>query len=222
MNKKMLMLALTAISAALFALPAVASAGAPEVDLSKGGHFTVAGGHSELKTVGNKVTTCTSTTGTGEWLNKTTGSLQLTFHGCKELTLGTTCKTTSGDTITADNLTFHTIYTTDNKTSPGILITPPNGAPFATFTCAGGLIHIVVTGNGIIGSITQPPCGGTSNTATLNFSQTNGVQQHRQITGTGGLFTLSSDLNGGAAEHAGMNAEATMTLTEGAGTLTCV
>src|SRR5690242_12313534 len=105
MSKKMMMLALAAVSAAMFALPAVASAGSPTVDMStKNTHFTIAGGHAELRAGTDKIT-CTSVTGTGEWSQQTsatTGTVQFIFHGCIEKNSGFNFSCGSSGTITTN------------------------------------------------------------------------------------------------------------------------
>ena len=63
-----------------------------------------------------------------------------------------------------------------------------------TFKCGDGT-H-VVSGNGLIGSLTAPFCNGTATTLTLSFSQSSkGHQTHRQITGTGAIFDLTDNFS---------------------------
>lgn len=196
MSKKLMMLAAGALTALAFAaLPAVASAGTPQVHCPEKKatcSFTIAGVNPELKRTDGLQVGCSSVTGSG--VLNTTGAtgVSMTFHGCKETIFNTACTTSgqSSGTIKTGTLSADNIYTTDNKTSPGILMTPPAGGHFATFSCIDGT-H-TIDGPGIIGSLTAPACGGSAGSATLNFGQSsNGHQTHKQITGTGAIFDLT-------------------------------
>jgi len=220
MKHKTILFALAAVSAAMFALPAGASAGGWHIDPA-GVAFTVAGGHTILTAPPNENVTCTSVSGTGSYDagSKTTGTIQLTFHGCKASFFACTSAGQSSGTIKTTALTFHNIYYGPNKTTPGVLITP-NAGHFATFTCA-GFLTAVVGGNGIIGEVTSPKCGATSKTSTLNFEATGGTQKRMQITETGTKYDLSASLNGGAAATAGQDGTGTITFAKEA-TMTCI
>jgi hypothetical protein len=230
MTKKMMLLALAAVSAAMFALPAVASAGSPVVDPASGKFpltFTSAGGHSELRATGEPAITCTSNSGTGKYTTGTTGEIGLTFHGCTTSFFGfpVSCNSSgqASGTIKTATSVFHTTYVTDAKTKPGVLVTPPTTAPAGVFTTiiCGGFANIEVKGNGIIGELTAPGCGGVSKTATLNFTATGAVQNLKKVTATGTEFSLNSVTEGGSTVAAAEVAEGTVTYTENA-TLTCV
>jgi hypothetical protein len=222
MKKKMIMLALAAVSAAMFALPAVASAGEWKIDPANGVfplNYSIAGGETKL-TAGQTIT-CSSVSGTGKYTTSTTGELGLTFHGCK--VLGFFSCTSAGQpsgTIKTTALTTHNVIL---ETSPskvtGVLITP-NAGHFASFTCAGGIASTAVTGNGIIGEVTSPACNTASTTSTLNFATSGGVQQWMQITTAGTKYDLSASINGGAAETAAQDGSGTVTFTQKA-THTC-
>jgi len=222
MSKKMMLLATALTALAFAALPAVASAGTPEVHCPNGASectITITGGHGELtKTGGFASVTCTSTTGSGK-LGTTTGTMSLLFHGCKDTVFGASCTTsglTSG-TIETTALTFHTTYLTAGKTVPGVLITPNEVTKvFAHFSCIDG--NHTVEGNGIMGRLES---GCTSPQATLNiqFEQSQaGHPLHKQITGTGTIYDLT---DGGAT--AAMKATGSVTATGGGSfTVTCV
>jgi hypothetical protein len=183
------------VSAALFALPAVAAA--TSAHLSATSTFTVSKGATEtveLETAGGEKVQChAGVSGSGSFENTTTGSLNLVFHGCTMtfMTLHLNC-TSSGQpagAIATTTLPFHLISTVSGSGTPGVLITPgasnPEGKPhFATFIC-GGIAERKVTGNGVIGTITSPACGVASTTATLKFEQSanTGVQKHTTHTG---------------------------------------
>lgn len=218
MSKKLMLLAAGALTALAFAaLPAVASAGSPEVECSgvACGAFTVSGGAAELaKTSGPKVN-CTSVTGSGNYTSKTGGSIKLVFHGCTESAFGSSCG--SGGTITTNTMTFDNTYLTDNKTTPGVLVTGAN----VTFTCFGGLVHNQVTGS-VMGHLETGCTQHPGNPLLLNFEKvTDGHQKYMQVTGTGTKFDLDSSLNGGAFETASQTGTGKVTLKE-APTVTCV
>jgi hypothetical protein len=217
--KKMMLLALAAASVAMFALPAVASAGAPVVDCGASCKFSVHGGTSVLSRSDNLTVTCTANTGTGEFeAGGTTGKLQLTFTGCKESVFNSSCNTTgsASGTIVTTPLTFHTAYLTDAKTTPGVLVTS-NANHFSTFKCFGGFVTTEVTGNGVLGHLSSPACNGSSSAYKLKFEATaHGQQKYKQVTATGTVFDLTSNGNTSA-----MNAEGTVTF-PAAAQLTCV
>src|SRR5690242_16396911 len=168
--------------------------------------------------------TCSQTTTTGT-MGTTGGSVRFLFHECKEDLFGTKC-TTAGQstegTITTTLLPYDNIYTTANKTSPGVLVTPAAGTShFASFSCS-GTGAITVSGNGVIGSLSAPACGGTAAAVTLGFTQSvSGHQTHKQITGTGTIFDLTSNslLGPSTAAQVGTGSAS---IVGGSVTLTCV
>ncbi len=196
MSKKLILLAVAAVSAVLFALPAVASA--ETWHITKAEKFTAHGGHALLTVDMPEATeiTCQSNTATGEYENTTTGkNLVLTFHQCEVAGTGgfIPCNTPGlpSGTIRTTALTFHNIMV--EKEKPAILITPNNGH-FATFNCP--FIHINVRGNGIIGEV-EKKCGESSKEAGLSFTSVDtGTQTWRQITTAGTVFDLTSSKNG--------------------------
>jgi hypothetical protein len=229
MKNKMMLLALAAISAVMLVVPAVASAGEPQVDsklLNEGKalSFTSKGGFSELRATGEPSIACTSNEGTGKYNTKTTGEFELTFKGCTTSFFGfpVECHSTgqANNVITTGTSVFHNTYLTDAKTTPGILVTPPTGGVFTTITCA-GLSSIAVGGNGIIGHLESPKCGGSSTTGTLNFQATGSSQTYKKVTATGTEYSLKATTSGGSAVAAGEVAEGTVTFAESI-TLTCV
>jgi hypothetical protein len=197
MSKKIMLLALTAVSAAMFALPAMASAGTWTIDAAE--NFTVASEantHTLLTQQGSNIqVTCTGVTGNGAYnASRTDGTISLSFTGCKESVFSTNCNSpgAGAGVITVPNLKF------DNRlidpTTPGILMTPASGTVFSTFTCFGGSVHVEVTGNGVIGDITTPKCGESSKEATIDFETngTPGVQKYMQVTTEGTKFDLDA------------------------------
>jgi hypothetical protein len=216
MSKKIMLLALVAVSAAMCAMPAVASANFNH--LSAGGAFIVHGPAGNFNTVEGKTIACKTTTGEGSFATTTTGIMKLVFHGCGTVVLGFTFNcTTAGlptGTIETTQLGIHLVTIDNSDKSPGVLITPAAGEQFAHVECAGQAQ--TWTGNGIVGTVTSPNCGGTSNTATVDFNPLNnehGKQEHRLVTGTSyGLLWSGIE--------AAFDTHATFTF-EGARTLVC-
>jgi hypothetical protein len=221
--KKITLLASAMAIFAVMALPSVASAGGWHID-PPGTSFSIAGG-PQILTGSTTNVNCASLTGTGSYdsNNQTTGKISLKFNNCTEPIFGTSC-TTSGEVTgtikPTQNLVFHNIYTGDNKTTPGILITS-NSGHFASFSCFFGGISVVVNGNGVMGTVTSPGCGKSSTTGKVKFNGTGTVQEHRQVTNTGTIFSLSSSVNGGAFNAAAQDGEATLTFPQSS-TMTCI
>jgi len=216
MNKKILLLALAAVSAAAFVLPATAMAVEEDVPL----HVVPAPAaatpiSSETLTTlsvasGLTIQCKKGVTGSATWENGTTGSLQLTFRECTGL--GFPCKGLSpveaAPNITTTVLPFH-LLTAEHPTTgakiPAVLITPGAGGHFATFECAG--FTFKVTGAGIIGRIEFPECGKKAHTANVIFEITkHGEQTYRTAVGTKTEYDLLSN-----GETAGQTGTGTIT-----------
>jgi hypothetical protein len=229
MAKKIILLALTAISAALFALPAVASAGEWRLDPA-GGKFPVSfsltsSGSTVLTTddgSGLKVT-CTHAVGTGKQTTATISEeVTLTFSNCTENLFGGKC-TSAGEptgSIKTTDLTGHNVKLEPSpSTLRGVLLTPKEGH-FATFTCP--IFTFRVGGTGVIGELTSPTaCNAVSNVATVKFqSVAEGTQRWTQVTTTGGTFDLTSSKNGGTPVTTAQEGSGTITFGENL-TFTC-
>ncbi len=219
MSKKIMLLALAAVSAAMFALPAVASATPNHID--KVTTFSIHGGEGNLSTTDGKTVTCTTTTGNGTFITTTVGTMNLTFHGCSTVVLGfkVNCTSTNpagGTTGTIKTTPLGVDLITIDGGGNGVLVTPPPSAAFAHFACAG--VNFTVEGNGVIGTLTSPACDGSSDTATVDFNRAAGIQhghqEHRFYTG------VSYDLNSGGSTAA-MDTHATITFTEKPRKLEC-
>ena len=177
MSKKMMLLALAL--AAMFALPSAASA--TEDHITGITTFTGSGGLGTLTAKEEPVVKCGKTAVTaGSQFNSgssTTGVLVLDFTECNAEFLGIKAKcNTAGaaaETIAAKGA-FHVI-TVNNK--PGILVTPET----TTILCA-GFSRFEVTGN-IIGTITSPACGVSSNSLVVNFESEGSTQKDQEYTG---------------------------------------
>jgi hypothetical protein len=213
MNKKMMLLALVMASAALFALPAAASA--QEAHIEGITAFTGTGGASSLVASGEPTLTCESVDVTNGVINAggTTGSMVLDFTGCHK-TVGFTlkCRTAGSplDNTIRSSGTFHVI-TINNK--PAVLVTPVT----TEIICA-GVSNTHLEGNGIIGTITAPECGVFSKTLTVAFSATSSTQNH--ITYTSVAYDLKSKTSGGSSLTAGLTQTATLTSST-AGNVNC-
>jgi hypothetical protein len=219
MSKKIMLLALAAVSVLVYALPSAASAADIPLHLNPSpvGSKTVDGiGEAKLSTTSGLTVTCNSWSGSATFeTGGTTGSLDLTFSGdCRENIFGTTC-TSSGQpsgTIKTTTLPFHLNTLANSK--PGVLVTPSTGTThFATFTC--GFITTKVEGNGVIGTITSPECGKSSTSATISFKATShGQQEHKKIAGTETIYDLNSGGNTAAQEAHGTITMGTSTTLE--------
>lgn len=193
MSKKMMLFALSVVSAALFALPAVASATPAHIEGLADSAFTVHAKEGSLSTTSNETVFCATTTGSGELETSTTGSLNLEFHGCKAKTIfgDITCTThpSSSGTILAKGLTFH-LFSPGKSGEKGTILVTQNDETkeYASFTCGG--LNKTVEGTGLVGTVLAPDCDTESETATLDFNATaHGVKSHATITGTTYTFT---------------------------------
>jgi hypothetical protein len=222
MSKKMMVLALAVVSAALFAMPAVASAQSWHLDATSSFSLSGSGG-SPTSTAGTKIT-CTGTSGSGTFSTTTEGTISLTFSGCKE-GFGLAC-TTAGQAsgVITGTAKFDAIMVSSTATkAPGVLLTPdtsneptPGLKEFNNYSCFG--ITVRVFGKGVIGTISAPECGKASTTATLVFaSSATGVQADQ--TWTGSSFDLTSNLT---SSHPTTSFDGVTTLTfPAARTMTC-
>jgi hypothetical protein len=190
MSKKIMVLALAVVSAAFFALPAMASA--QEIHLEPAETFNITGPGGELRAVGEPTITCTGTSGHGTFNvgSTTTGESTLDFTGCHSTLAGFTVSCKSEGAAVAGTIatsgTFHLI--TISEKVPGILLTTNT----VTIVCA-GFAHITTHGN-VIGTITSPKCGESSKTLKLSFTATSATQNHEHYTGaTYDLIATTSD-----------------------------
>lgn len=217
MSKKIMMLALAVACAAVFALPATASALVPlHLSATPAANSVIddIGADPTLSTSGGTTVTCDSFTGTATFAaGGTTGTMSLTFGPNCRGPLGVSC-TSSGESsgnIATTVLPFDLVTLAGN--APGVLVTPNNGH-FATFSCFG--VQTVVTGNGVIGKITSPGCNGSSKEPTIDFNATaHGTQEVTKVAGTETVYTLKK-----GAENAAQDATGKLTLSN-TPTLTC-
>jgi hypothetical protein len=216
MNKKMMLLALAVVSAA-FALPAGASAA--EVHTTNVTNATATFGATTFTAQEEPVYTCGSVsepnhTNISYSAGGTTATYEVDLTGCHTSVFGFTakCRTEGSpldNTIKSSGM-FHLI-TVNSK--PGILVTPVH----TTIVCA-GISNFTTTGN-IIGTITSPACGASSNSMTFAFQAEGATQTHKSYTGVNYNLTSQTGTSG-TIKEAGLAFTVTETSAT-AGTLDC-
>lgn len=219
MKHRIVPMCLAAIVAALFALPASASAGEWKAVPASGKYplgITAKAGVTKLTGKGSVVIECSSATGTGQYSSATTGSLTFTLNGCVDLPSKVSCKSSgqTAGTIVTETMPFHNPYLKPSKTTPGMLLTPNLGG-FILFQC--GSVTFQVEGNGIIGDLTSPKCGGTSTTATVDWeSSAEATQTWMTITEDPklGVWDSQMRINGGSSFTSSLDADVTLTYAE--------
>jgi hypothetical protein len=202
-----MLLAAGALAALAFtALPSAASAGeflntcttgaGATINVCEG---TVIGGVAVLEEDSGSTIECTSVTGTATAIdNSTTGTVELTFHTCKDPTSGFSCSNTAkAGTITTQTMISHNVYLEHNASTPGVKLTGPAGGvnhnSSVTFSCAGGLVKKTVTGT-ILGEIEEPKCKTHQTTTKFVFAAKlpTGTQKWEQVTTTNAFTDLTS------------------------------
>jgi hypothetical protein len=223
MSKKMMVLPLPVVSAALFAMPAVASAHTWHLDTAPTS-FSVSGSGGSLTSTAGITVTCTGTSGSGTCSTTTEGTISLLFSGCKEA-FGLACTTAgqaSGVMKSTVKIDAIMVSSTAEK-KPGLLFTPDASVEptsglkeYNNAVCFG--IPVKVFGKGMIGTVSAPACGVASTTSTLAFgSSAAGVQADQ--TWTGSSFDLVTNLT---SSHPTWSFDGNTTMTFGAArTRTC-
>jgi hypothetical protein len=196
-------LAIFLAALAVVAVPASASAGEFTVDCEDGPSCT-AGVHGEAETVelantaGERIT-CTTVSGTSTQTSGTsTGSIRLTFKGCKEqVTIFKFSCNSAGQgsgIIDTGTLVTHIVNLSSFLDAPGILITNFN----LTFECT-GFGKKTLTGS-LLGriDITESECGKFTPFRLITFLKLfNGQQADKQVTQAGTIFDLISNNDSG-------------------------
>jgi len=217
MNKKMMLLGLAV--AAVFAHPA--AAWATEAHVTGITTFTGTGGTASTQATGEPEFSAIEThiTGTFDSGSSTTGAIALDFTEVKAHFLGftTECHTAGqvAGTVTTSG-TFHIITTSTN--TPGILLTPVT----TTSICANAL-RTEVKGS-VIGTITSPECGNSSNELTVSFASTGTTQTDLEYTGIKYDLVGNTETSAGATTGSPFTTglKASMTFSSStAGTLSC-
>jgi len=208
-----MLLALAAVSAALLALPAMATAAELHVEGATGKAFTGSGAGGAFTAKGEPTLFCTSTTVSGEFTSETTATANQQYAGCNMTVLGVRlpCNTVGAPSEVIQTLNVFHLITTDTTAKPGILMTPP----FATLICGTGFSQrkLQAGGNGQIGTITSPACGASSATATGSTTATEGNPEDKLYTGT--TYDLTVTTEGGSAVTAAVTGSVTMTFKDG-------
>jgi hypothetical protein len=193
-------LALAAVSAMLFALPAVASAESWQIHPSNVS-FTTSSGEAKLTTTAGDTVECTSSTGSGAYVSTTTAeNIKLKFHGCKSSGVSCHSGSTTG-TIETNSITAHNVWANKHGTKTRALLLTPTSGDFATFRCTvfGIGPTITVTGS-VIGEVElTKACNTPATEGHLNFESVAGKPGHQTITtlwNTPGTFDLTSDRDG--------------------------
>jgi hypothetical protein len=214
MSKKMMLLALAVACAAVFALPAAASA--QTAHLSATTSFSVAGSGGTLTSHSGSSVVCTGTTGSGTFSTTTSGSATLQFSGCTSSGFSCSNTGTAGQIKVTNSFNGIMVSAGTSTGKAGILLTPTGSSTltsastklFTEFTCL-GFITISVYGNGVIGTI-EESCSTSSNTFKLIFesSETKGTQKDLEWTGV--KYDLKNDQSGHPTSS--LDGTATMTL----------
>jgi hypothetical protein len=238
MSKKTMVLALAVACAALFALPAAASAQSWHNSISgAASNFSVSGKGGTLTSADGINVSCTGTSGSGSFSTTTEGTASLKFTGCTAFGFACNSPGAASGTISLSN-SFDAIEPTKGASgiTPGVLLTPdsssvteltPSGASagkkfIVEFSCF--LQSVKVYGNGVIGTIhsPDPACGVASHSYGLNFESS--MQGHQKdLTWTGTTYDLISN---SSSSHPTASLDGTATLTYSAsasqtGTITC-
>jgi len=201
MSKKMMLLALAVAAAALFALPAAASA--QELHATNIAAFSGTSGAGTLTAEGEPTMSCETghISGTPS-AGGTTGTVSFDFTNSRDSIFGAQCHT-AGSALTntiATKGTYHLVTLAGSK--PGMLGT----AEKTTITCA-GFFTITVQGN-VLGTITSPACGVESKSITMSFAATGSTQNHLEYTGV--KYDLTTTTSGGTTKTAGLTASSTI------------
>lgn len=154
---------------------------------------TVSGGVTAITNTEGEKIECSSSEGSATHTSSSsTGTLQLSFKGCKEKLSGLNFSCNSFEApsgiVRTNPMTYHLIYIDPSATTPGILITGANW----TLTCA-SFTKKTVTGD-LIGHWTNPQCSSFASSHTATFEQVSaGQQKFKQVTTVGTAFDLTSN-----------------------------
>jgi hypothetical protein len=218
MRRKIVLLGLAVMSAAVVALPTNASAA--ELHLTDVTSFwTTTFGLATLTSEGEPTITCSAGLEVGNHVTGTvsaggtTGTLSFSFTGCHASVFGLTSKchtegSTFDNTIKSSGV-FHLITTNEKR---AILLTPVS----TSIICA-GISNTTVAGN-LIGTITSPVCGGSSSGMSIKFNASGAAQEHTFYTGT--TYRPTAQTGTGAVKQAGWSFGFTLSSTS-TGILDC-
>lgn len=149
--------ALVAGCAALALAPAVAAAALPEFSGPFPKGFTSTSGVTTLQTAGGTKVVCKADTNAGQMTAPKEGTVTFTFTGCESS--GLPCNTAgraSGEIVTND-LTATLLYRNRERRTVGLrLSSPPTGAPFMQFECAGVAVVVRGAATGALTPVNKP------------------------------------------------------------------
>jgi hypothetical protein len=198
--KSMKILLALSVSAAMFALPAMASAGTWSLDPA-GTAFTASSvGNTVLTTNNNETVTCTSSTGTGSYNagSTTDGTVTFKFHNCSSSGFACTTAGQPSGTIVTTLATFKNVYLEPGPKTPGLTLKGKDANEhFASFSCAFGFVNVVVTGT-LLGEVEEPAkvCNVPTKKIPLAFvSIKHGFQKWTQVTTAGLVEDLTATVN---------------------------
>jgi hypothetical protein len=212
MSKKTMLLALAAIGAVVFVLPAAASA---NWGVTPGNAaFTGTGPAGSIFVGGEPTLKCEGpNTAVGQYDGSgTTGSFSVDYTKCSTtIIFRFPCSNTaspSSETV-ATKGTFHNVTITGGKR--GVLVTPEN----TVIKCESVGNAITVSGS-IIGEVTAPTgaCPVKTKTIGLKFGVSSGSQVHKTVDGSGTEYDPSSTTSGGSAATAATEGSVTNTFKE--------
>jgi hypothetical protein len=216
MSKKMMVLALATVCAALFALPAAASA--QTAHFSATTSFSVTGNGGSVTSTAGFNFICTSETGSGAFSTTTGGNVSLLFHGCT--TAGFPCTTpgqSSGTIAVSYSFDWIMVSAGPSTGKAGILLTPTGSSVLTSspeniskklvteYSC--GFQSVKVYGNGLIGTI-EEACSTSSTTFRLSFESSTAGHQ-KDLTWTGTAYDMISNI---AVSHPTWSIDSTTTL----------
>ena len=193
-------LALAAVSAVLFALPAVASAESWNIDPPNVA-FTL-GGVTKLSTTAGEELACISGAGSGQYVSSTTAEgVKLILHGCKYNPAGLSCHSGSTPgTIEFNEFAAHNVWANKHGIrTRALLLTPAAGKDFGTFRCTvfGIGPTFTYTGSVIAEVELTKPCNTPATEAHLNFeSEKAGHQTIKTLWNTEGIYDMTFDKEG--------------------------
>lgn len=199
---------------ASLAFAGIAAGGASALSFTPDPAFTMQGGGLTLTTEAGNISSCARSTGKGKFSGGAAKEVTLRLEGC---TLGSWPCTTGGyasGTIVTSQLTAQPVYLDAAKTKFGLLLSPPAGQAFATFSCIG--VPVTWTGS-LIGQVTKPALNVSSTQGELVFeSVSTGVQKYQQIEGAGPKYHLTQTMGGGSPSGLALTTSMTLTFaTEG-------
>jgi hypothetical protein len=214
MSKKIMLLALTVVTAALFALPTIVTAAENHFEGAGAQGISGSGSGGSLTASGEPTITFSKVTVSGIFTSETTASINLWLEGASTTILGIGLNCYSPGSVSGIikmSTVFHLVDIGIATNKAGLLVTPP----FRTIICGSGFSErkLQLGGNGVIGTVTSPACGAASASLSVSFSAPEINQEHKGYTGS--TYDLTSTTEGGSPVTAGLNTSATLKFGDG-------